>query len=108
MSHMPKIDLQNLQKMEDDRFAEALAKVLRRHRKARGITRDGLAFQLGLHKNTLYGVEVGIKRKSGSFGHTQLTLPNFIRIARFFGQEPGHFLDEVLAETDNSARMDEI
>ena len=68
---MPKIDLQNLQKIEDDRFAEALAKVLRRHRKARGITRDGLAFQLGLHKNTLYGVEVGIKRKSGHFSHTQ-------------------------------------
>lgn len=39
---------------------------------------------------------------------TQLTLPNFIRIARFFGQESGHFLEEVLAETDSSARMDEI
>lgn len=34
---------------------------------------------------------------------TQLTLPNFIRIARFFGQEPGHFLEEVLAETNNLA-----
>ena len=101
MPHMPKIDLQNMQKMEDDRFAEALAKVLRRHRKARGITRDGLAFQLGLHKNTLYGVEVGIKRKSGHFSHTQLTMANFIRLAAFFGYQPGEFLQEVLIEASD-------
>ena len=88
--------------------AEAVATVIKKYRKERHLSRDQMAFQLSLHKNTLYGVEVGIKRKSGSFGHTQLTLPNFIRIARFFGQEPGHFLDEVLAETDSSARMDEI
>ena len=43
MPHMPKIDLQNLQKIEDDRSAEALAKVLMRLRKVRDITRDGLA-----------------------------------------------------------------
>lgn len=98
---MPKIDLQNLQKIEDDRFSEALAKVLRRHRKARGITRDGLAFQLGLHKNTLYGVEVGIKRKSGHFSHTQLTMANFIRLAAFFGYQPGEFLQEVLIEASD-------
>ena len=93
---------------EDSLLAEAVATVIKKYRKERHLSRDQMAFQLSLHKNTLYGVEVGIKRKSGSFGHTQLTLPNFIRIARFLGQEPGHFLEEVLAETDSSARMDEI
>ena len=92
----------------DPLLAEAVATVIKKYRKERHLSRDQMAFQLSLHKNTLYGVEVGIKRKSGSFGHTQLTLPNFIRIARFFGQEPGHFLEEVLAETDSSARKDEI
>ena len=43
MPHMPKIDLQNLQKIEDDRFSEALAKVLRRHRKA-SASRSGMPF----------------------------------------------------------------
>lgn len=101
MSRMTKIGLHNLLKIEDDRFAEALAKVVKRHRKARGITRDGLAFQLGLHKNTLYGVEVGIKRKSGHFSHTQLTMVNFIRLAAFFGYQPGEFLQDVLIEASD-------
>lgn len=80
--------------------AEAVARVIKRYRKKMGISRDQLAFHLTLHKNTLYGVEVGVKRKSGSFGHTQLTLPNFVRIARFFDITPGIFLEEVLTESN--------
>jgi len=88
----------DLLNMEDDRFAAALAKVVKKYRKAKGISRDGLAFQLNLHKNTLYGVEVGVKRKSGHFSHTQLTMVNFVRMAAFFGKQPGEMLQEVLAE----------
>ncbi len=94
--------------VEDSLLAEAVATVIKRYRKERHLSRDQMAFQLSLHKNTLYGVEVGVKRKSGSFGHTQLTLPNFVRIARFFGQKPGHFLDEVLSETNRPAKVDEF
>lgn len=86
--------------IDDSCLAEAVARVIKRYRKKMGISRDQLAFHLTLHKNTLYGVEVGVKRKSGSFGHTQLTLPNFVRIARFFDITPGIFLEEVLAESN--------
>ncbi len=84
--------------MEDSILAEAVATVIKKYRRERNLSRDQMAVQLSLHKNTLYGVEVGVKRKSGTFGHTQLTLPNFIRIAQFFKQNPGQFLEEVLTE----------
>lgn len=96
-NHIPQTKFPDLQQIDDDRFAAALAKVIRKYRKIKGISRDGLAFQLNLHKNTLYGVETGIKRKSGHFSHTQLTMVNFIKMAAFFGKQPGDFLQEVLA-----------
>ena len=86
-NHIPQTKFPDLQQIDDDRFAAALAKVIRKYRKIKGISRDGLAFQLNLHKNTLYGVETGIKRKSGHFSHTQLTMVNFIKMAAFFGME---------------------
>lgn len=84
--------------IDENSLAEAVARVIKRYRKKAGISRDQLAFHLTLHKNTLYGVEVGVKRKSGNFGHTQLTLPNFVKIAKFFNMAPGDFLEEVLDE----------
>lgn len=90
--------ISDLLNMEDDRFAAALAKIVRKYRNIRSISRDGLAYQLNLHKNTLYGVEIGIKRKSGHFSHTQLTMVNFVKMAAFFGKQPGELLQEVLLE----------
>lgn len=84
--------------LDEDRFTEAMAKVIQRHRAAIGISRDRLAFELNLHKNTLYGVEVGVMRKSGNFGRTQLTMLNFIHMAAFFKIDPGELLKEILED----------
>ena len=88
----------NLNKLDDDRLADAVGRVIIRRRKARGITRDGLAYSAGLHINTLYGVEVGIKRKSGHRSHTRLTMASFIRVAYVLGCTPGTLLQDAISE----------
>ena len=84
--------------LNEDKLATATANVIKRYRAQRGLSRDRLAFEIHLHKHTLYGVEVGVKRKSGRFSKTQLTLSNFIKISSFFQVPPGDFLQEVLDE----------
>ena len=62
-----------------------------------GISRDELAKQLDLHKNTLYYIEVGTKRGDYPFRRQQISLYHFSRMAYYFGLTPSEMLGEVFA-----------
>jgi len=85
-----------LEYIREDSFTMAMAKVIKRHRIRLGISRDHLAFQLGLHKNTLYGIEVGYKRKNAPFRHQQISMLNFVHLASCYKTDPGDLLNEII------------
>jgi DNA-binding XRE family transcriptional regulator len=89
-------NFKKIQNIQENAFTEAIAKVIQGHRVRLGISRDSLAFQVGLHKNTLYGIEVGYKRKDAPFRHQQISLLNFVHLASFCNTDPGTFLNEVI------------
>src|SRR5574344_1017332 len=90
------LDFNKLADLDEAALTLALSKIIKRYRAKRGLSRDQLAFMLNLHKNTLYGIEVGIKHKSGRFARQQITMLNFIHLAAFFKMEIGELLNEIL------------